>query len=114
MDNQTNFKIVMATISTVYNKELSAEFINIYWSILGGYKSEFLTKSLQLHIEDQDEGRFCPKPAHLIAHIKNMQGAEKRSIEFNNQMNSRLEHKKASPESTKKVKELLEGLRNEI
>lgn len=110
MDNENNFKTVMATIATVYDKSLSPELLNIYWGSLGGFDAGHLAKALKLHIDDPVEGRFCPKPAHLIAHIKPMQEAAKRKLAFDSQMNSRIERKEKSPEDKARISKIIKGL----
>jgi hypothetical protein len=114
MDNETNFKTVMATIATVYDKNLSPELLNIYWSSLSGYKACYLANALKLHIDDPVEGRFCPKPAHLIAHILPMQDSEKRSLEFDKQIGHRIERKETTAEDRSRISEMLRELKNEI
>jgi hypothetical protein len=114
MNNQDNFKTVMATIGAVYDKDLSAELLQIYWQSLGGFDAGHLAKALKLHIDDPVEGRFCPKPAHLIAHIKPMQEAAKRKIAFDSQMNNRIERKEKTPADKKRIGDMIKGLLNEI
>ena len=82
MTKEQNFKTVMATIATVYDKALTTELIQIYWGALSFARPEHLAKALNDHIADEHEGRFMPKPAHLIGYIRQFQAHDKRQEEL--------------------------------
>lgn len=79
MDNLANFKQSMALLAITYDKQLTDELIGIYWAALGHYEPQHLKTATELHIADPVEGRFMPKPAHLIAHIKRFEVRENKS-----------------------------------
>lgn len=69
MDKQQAFKIVIATISELYDKQISPQGQKIWWNALKDYTAEQIGMALQEHISDPDEGRFAPKPANLVGKI---------------------------------------------
>lgn len=86
MDKEQSFKTVMASIATVYDKAITPELAQMYWETLNFAKPEHLQWALRDHMANKSEGRFMPKPAHLIAHIENYQAHEKRQAEIVQQL----------------------------
>ncbi len=111
MDSQSNFKTEMLKISEMYNKELTTTVLKIYWEALGGFKPEHLTKALNLHLADPVEGKWPPKPAHLIGYIQDMVAREKSKAAYIAQQNQ-LPHTPPSEEDRAKVHALLKELKS--
>lgn len=77
MTNGNRFKQAMAALAAVYQNAMQAEQIAIYWDALGRFNPDHLDKAVKAHIADTKEGKWFPKPAHLIGHINELMAAEK-------------------------------------
>ena len=110
MDNQNNFQQTMLKISEVYGKELSKVLISVYWEALGRFKPEHLSKALDLHIASPQDGKWPPKPAHLIGYILIMVDREKSKAAYIAQQNQ-LPHKPPSEEDKARISKMLKELR---
>lgn len=110
MSNQSNFKTEMLKISEMYNKELTTTVLKIYWEALKEFKPEHLTKALNLHLADPVEGKWPPKPAHLIGYILDMVAREKSKAAYIAQQNQ-LPHKPPSEEDKKRISAMLRELK---
>ena len=110
MDNQNNFQQTMLKISEVYGKELTPVFISVYWDALGGFKPQHLTKALDLHIASPQEGKWPPKPAHLIEYILIMVDREKSKAAYIAQQNQ-IPHKPPSEEDKARISAMLKELK---
>lgn len=114
MNNENKFKQVMLLLATTYDKTLTPEQAQAYWSALGKYNPEFLQVAAQGHIENPQDGKFFPKPAHLIGRINELMADQKRRAYFIEQETKLLEKKPKTAEqieigmaAIKKMKESL-------
>ena len=114
MTNENRFKQAMAALAAVYQNSLQAEQMMMYWETLGSFNPDHLDNAVKLHLADSDQGKWFPKPAHLIGYIKPMIEQDKRKIEQTNQLTNRIERKPVSAEDKKRISKMLKGLMNEI
>jgi hypothetical protein len=68
----------MAALASIYQNALQAEQVAMYWEVLGKFNPDYLDAAVKLHISDEVEGKWFPKPAHLIGHMNKMIGKQKR------------------------------------
>jgi len=111
MDNQSNFQQTMLKISEVYSRELTPVALGVYWEALGGVKPEHLAKALNLHLADPVDGKWPPKPAHLIGYIQDMVAREKSKAAYIAQQNQ-LPHTPPSEEDRARVHAMLKELKS--
>lgn len=64
------FANAMAALGEIYNKEVSKVLIKVYYGALEMYPIEEVTKAIQAHTRDTENGQFWPKPADLIRHLE--------------------------------------------
>jgi hypothetical protein len=64
---QELFVNVLMNVGEVYDKEITKNMLNIYWKILKVYDLKDIQIAIQQHLLDPVEGRFFPKPAHILA-----------------------------------------------
>ena len=114
MTNENRFKETMLWLATACDHTLGAERMSIYWDVLGMFNPDYLAKAARLHIQDPVDGKWFPKPAHLIGHMKPMIEQEKRQLEQTNQLANRIERKESTPADKKRISEMLKGLMDEI
>lgn len=69
MSKEQTFKMVVATLLEIYDKQLSPQGQKIWWNTLKPYSADQIAEAMQHHIQDPDNGKFAPKPADLIAKI---------------------------------------------
>lgn len=60
------FQEMLAFVSAIYSRELSAGVIAIYWSALSSYDLAAVRQAFDRHVKNPDTGQFMPKPADLI------------------------------------------------
>ena len=110
MDSKTNFQQTMLKISEVYSKELTPVFLSVYWETLGGFKPEHLSKAVNQHMASPQDGKWCPKPAHLIEYIQIMVSNDKRNTAYIAQQNQ-IPHKPPSEEDKARISAMLKELK---
>ena len=110
MNNENRFKQAMAALAAVYQNTLQAEQVAMYWKVLGKFNSDHLDKAVELHIADASEGKWFPKPAHLIEHIQAMVSREKSKVQRIAQQNQ-IPHKAMSEEEKARMREMFKGLK---
>lgn len=114
MTNENRFKETMLWLATACDHALGAERMSIYWDVLGMFNPDYLAKAAKLHIQDPVDGKWFPKPAHLIGHINEMMAAEKRRGAAALDDVKRIERAERQPvteEQKQRVAELIKGLR---
>jgi len=65
-ENAKEFELLMMETGEVYDLMPSKAKIAIYFRSLHGISLEKVKEAFQIHIEDQERGRFFPKPADII------------------------------------------------
>lgn len=63
---------IMSDIGALYEKTYTTQQVGIWYRILAkkGYAWEQVVAGIQAHTEDPTDGKFAPKPAHVIAQIE--------------------------------------------
>lgn len=81
MDKQIVFKQLLATMKEIYDKPLSEQAQDIWWTMLKPYSAEELSSAMHSHLKDPEGGRFAPKPADLIGKIEGTAKQKSISVE---------------------------------
>lgn len=110
MSNENRFKQSMAVLVSVYQNVLQPETIAIYWDALGRFNPDHLDKAVKAHIADTKEGKWFPKPAHLIGYIAGYVASDKNRQAIENPP-ARLERYKPSEADKIRIREMIEGLK---
>ena len=69
-ERQMQIATAITTISEVYERELSVAAVAIYVTTLQRFEPQLIIKALQRHVEDPERGRFMPRPADIIVHLR--------------------------------------------
>ena len=69
MATQDRFTDAMAVLGEVYDQEVGAAKIKIYWLALKQYSDDQIDHAVAAHIS-QEKCQFFPKPGELIKHIE--------------------------------------------
>lgn len=91
MDIENKFKKTMAALAAVYQNKITPEMITVYWTRLSKFNPVHIELAAAEHMDDPEEGRFFPKPAHLIKYINEYMATEKREKMFKDQEAKQLE-----------------------
>src|SRR3954471_13014259 len=72
MNNQEKmlFCKLLSRIAEFFNKTLSPNDLEIYWSLLQKYELDSINHALNLHMVNPKNGQFMPKPADIIRYIE--------------------------------------------
>lgn len=68
-EDKLQFTQLLAATMSVYDKQITTAFVDVFFSALGSYSLELVREALSRHVQDPDGGRFAPKPADLIRQI---------------------------------------------
>lgn len=68
-DEKGDFTKLLATTMDVYGRQITAGFVDVFFSALTPYPLEIVREALNRHLQDPDSGRFAPKPADLIRQV---------------------------------------------
>lgn len=114
MSNDIRFKQSMAALAAVYQNNITPEMIKVYWQHLGSQNPDHLEMAINSHIDNPNDGKYFPKPAHLISYINEIKAKIKRDEYFNDQKErKRIKHVKTQEQietgmaAIKKMKEQL-------
>lgn len=72
LDKKQFAELMNATLG-IYEKEVTKETLVMWWNALMPYSIEIVREALNRHITDKDNGRFAPRPAHILAWIDLLQ-----------------------------------------
>lgn len=64
-----DFGARILAVGLMYEKQITKVVIDLYWSSLKDLPLKDIEIALQMHMRDQDKGRFMPKPADLRGFI---------------------------------------------
>lgn len=70
-DKKQFAELMRATLG-IYDKEITAETLVLWWNALQAHSVEEVREALSRHVQDRDRGRFAPKPADVLAVIDAM------------------------------------------
>lgn len=64
------FKSALVGCIGVYGNTPAPETVAVWFKAMEGYSLDQFSGALSTHVTDPKEGRFCPTPAHILAHLK--------------------------------------------
>lgn len=85
----------------------------MYWTALGSFNPRHLEQAVKDHIADPVDGKWFPKPAHLIGHIEKHQARDKARREML-EPPKREEYKEPTPEQKEKIKAMIQEMKREL
>lgn len=65
-----NFLTLMTGICEMYGKNATETFLEVYWQSLSQFSFEEVSRALQAHVQNPDNGQFMPKPADVVKYIQ--------------------------------------------
>lgn len=68
-DEEIKFGELMMAIGEYYAKSPSPQVVELYWQALKQFDYQDVSRSIQRHMEDPDNGQFMPKIADIKRHI---------------------------------------------
>lgn len=68
-DDKGSFTKLLAATMDVYGRQITAGFVDVFFSALTPYPLEIVREALNRHLQDPESGRFAPKPADLIRQV---------------------------------------------
>lgn len=68
-DDKGQFTKLLAATMDVYGRQITAGFVDVFFSALTPYPLEIVREALNRHLQDPESGRFAPKPADLIRQV---------------------------------------------
>lgn len=68
-DDKGQFTKLLAATMDVYGRQITASFVDVFFSALTPYPLEIVREALNRHLQDPESGRFAPKPADLIRQV---------------------------------------------
>jgi len=89
---------------------MTPEMIAMYWTALGSHNPRYLEQAVKDHIADPIEGKWFPKPAHLIGHIEKYKAKDKSMQELLNPP-KREKYKEPTSEQKEKIKGMIEEMK---
>lgn len=57
---------MLAKVMSVYSKQITTGFVDIFFDALSGYDLESVRRGLNAHVQNPDSGQFPPKPADIV------------------------------------------------
>lgn len=69
-EDKAEFTTFLATAMSVYGKQITTGFVDLFFNALGLYDLATVKEALSRHVQDPDGGQFAPKPADLIRQIQ--------------------------------------------
>jgi len=57
---------MLAKVMSVYSKQITAGFVDVFFDALAGYDIESVRRGLNAHVQSPDNGQFPPKPADIV------------------------------------------------
>jgi hypothetical protein len=78
LDDKAQFTQLLAATMAIYDKQITASFVEVFFSALGNYPLEVVREALNRHVQDPDGGRFAPKPADLIRQVVSAKASDGR------------------------------------
>lgn len=77
-EEKVHFTQLLAATMSVYDKQITSAFVDVFFSALGQYPLEVVREALNRHVQDPDGGRFPPKPADLIRQVVSAKSSDGR------------------------------------
>lgn len=77
-EDKVQFTQLLAATMAIYDKQITAGFVDVFFSALGQYSLNVVREALNRHVQDPDGGRFPPKPADLIRQVVSAKASDGR------------------------------------
>lgn len=68
-EDKGDFTKLLAATMDVYSRQITASFVDVFFSALTPYPLEVVREALNRHLQDPEAGRFAPKPADVIRQV---------------------------------------------
>lgn len=68
-EDKGEFTKLLAATMDVYGRQITASFVDVFFSALTPYTLPVVREALNRHLQDPESGRFPPKPADLIRQV---------------------------------------------
>lgn len=68
-EDKKDFTKLLAATMDVYGRQITASFVDVFFSALTPYTLPVVREALNRHLQDPESGRFAPKPADLIRQV---------------------------------------------
>lgn len=66
------FAKILGTTYDLHGRRLNDDTTELWWAALAGYDFALVRGAFSRHIQNPDQGQYCPKPADIIREIGNM------------------------------------------
>ena len=63
------FAKILGTTYDLHGKRLNDDTTELWWAALSGYDFPLVRAAFSRHIQNPDQGQYCPKPADIIREI---------------------------------------------
>lgn len=73
-EDKKEFGKILVVTGEIYDKQITASLIKVYFEVLKDYTLDELKRALELHIKDREEGKFFPRPSNFINQIEADEG----------------------------------------
>ena len=70
-NEKPQFAKLMWQLGEVYGKDISSSITQIYWEVLRDYALIEVRHAIHLHVVDNEQGQFFPKPANITHWLRN-------------------------------------------
>lgn len=64
------FKTALQKVFVLYDKQLNAILLDVWWDALQPYTLAEVTRALTVHVRNPDTGQYLPKPADVIKALR--------------------------------------------
>lgn len=65
-EDKKHLGAMLAKVMSVYGKQITSGFIDVFFDALVGYDLESVRRGLNAHVQNPDSGQFPPKPADVV------------------------------------------------
>lgn len=69
-NDRPKFAQLMAGVSELHGKKLTAPLLEIYWRSLSRYELSAIEQAMSNHTLNPDGGQFMPKPADIVRYVE--------------------------------------------
>lgn len=69
--DKARFGQILKSVFSIYEKDFQPHILDIWAAALDGFDIEDINRAFQMHVKG-GEGKFAPKPAHILEHLNTM------------------------------------------
>lgn len=70
--DKKDFRDLLIASMSIYQQEAGVEVLRLWWGSLSRFDFKQVSEAFSRHIQDKTDGKFAPRPAHIIAHLDAM------------------------------------------